>query len=388
MPGPFTITAATNSVKLDANRQGETTFTVFNGSGRPLRGQARLQAEDPAATGWLSLEGEAERDFDIAAAHQMRVALNVPPDAAPGSYPFRLDMVGVENPDEDYSQGPTVTFQVPKAEETPPFPWWIVAVVAGVVVIAGIILAIVLWPRDTVVPEVPAGATIGEATEILEGAKLEVASQPTERSSESVASGRVIRTDPPAGRTVARGTQVTLVVSTGPVPDTPTPTPTATATPTLTPTPTATPTNTPTPTHTPTPTPTEPPIDETTVSDPSEGTSPDFRTLSVEYSASAIRVTIRLNSAGDASSASGTIYMYGTDNHQVKFSPGSFDVRRDAGKDGHFEESMTTGTASVSGSTIRISFPRRAVPDIATKRIWGYSISSRDRIPNSGEITF
>jgi hypothetical protein len=160
MPGPFTITSATNSVKLDDNHQGAAVFTVFNGSGRPIRGQAQLEAEDPAATGWLSLEGEAEQDFDIAAAQQMTVEIKVPSDAPSGSYPFRLDMVGVENPDELYSEGPTVTFQVPEAEEKEPFPWWIVAVVAGVIVIAGIILAIVLGNRGGAEPTPTPTATV------------------------------------------------------------------------------------------------------------------------------------------------------------------------------------------------------------------------------------
>jgi hypothetical protein len=217
MPGPFTVTAATNSVKLNDNRQGEAAFTVFNGSGRPLRGQARLKAEDPAATGWLSLAGEAERDFDIAAAHQFAVQIQAPPDAPTGSYPFRLDMVGVEDPDEDYSEGPTVTFQVPEPQpEQEPFPWWIVGVVAGVLVVGAIIIFILLNGRDATVtvPRVR-GETLTGATTLIENAGLQVAGETREESSDAVAANRVIETDPPAGTEADRGSEVTLIVSTG-----------------------------------------------------------------------------------------------------------------------------------------------------------------------------
>jgi hypothetical protein len=217
MPGPFTVTAATNSIQLDTDRQGEASFTVFNGSGRPLRGQARLRAEDPSATGWLSLAGESERDFDIAAAHQFTVRIQVPSDAPAGSYPFRLDMVGVEDPDEEYSEGPTVTFQVPEPEpEKEPFPWWIVGIVAGVLVVAGIILAIVIGGRGgtATVPRVR-GETLSRATTLIEDEGLEIAAETRQEPSDDVAANRVIETDPPAGTKADRGSEVTLIVSSG-----------------------------------------------------------------------------------------------------------------------------------------------------------------------------
>lgn len=132
MSSPFAITAATNGVRLDANRRGEAAFTVFNASGRPIRARARLVPDDPVATAWLTLEGESERDLAIAGTEQYAVQIAVPRDAPAGSYPFRLDAVGVENPDEDYTAGPTVTFEVPEPESSKsPFPWWILLIVAG-----------------------------------------------------------------------------------------------------------------------------------------------------------------------------------------------------------------------------------------------------------------
>jgi hypothetical protein len=156
MPGEFVITATTNSVWLDPDRQGEISFTVFNAAGRPLRGRAHLAPQSEAAAGWLSLTGEAERAFNIAGAHQYTVRITVPPDAPAGNYPFRLDMTGVENPDEQYVQGPTVTFDVPVREPAKPFPWWIVAVAVGVLAL-GILTAVFVLGGGEAQP--PATAT-------------------------------------------------------------------------------------------------------------------------------------------------------------------------------------------------------------------------------------
>jgi hypothetical protein len=220
MPASFVITAATNSIPLDAQRQGVTSFTVFNASGRPIRGRARLVpgssslGQDAAPPGWLSLDGAAERDFGIAEAHQFVARISVPADAPAGSYPFRLDMVGVENPDEQYSQGPTVTFQVPEPAPKKPFPWWILAAVAAVLVIGGI-LAIVLWPRSVTIPTVR-NETLADASAILTNARLTVAEDVQEQASDAIGEGLVIGTSPPEGDEVRRGSEVALIVSTGP----------------------------------------------------------------------------------------------------------------------------------------------------------------------------
>ena len=113
MACPFDITIATNSIRLNAKRQGEAAFTVFNRSGRPVRGRAQVAAQPPEAAAWLGVAGEAERNFAIAGTEQITVQVTVPAQAAPGTYTLRLDMVGVENPDEDYCSGPSVTLVVP-----------------------------------------------------------------------------------------------------------------------------------------------------------------------------------------------------------------------------------------------------------------------------------
>jgi hypothetical protein len=146
MPNPFTITAATNTIRLDDTRQAQTTFTVFNSSGRAMRGRARIVVQNPASETWVSLVGDAEKDFPIAGTHQYDVKIAVPAGSPPGSYPFRLDVVGTENPDEEFSQGPTVTFEVPApAPAKNPFPIWIpIALVAVLLLVGGVIAFLLL----------------------------------------------------------------------------------------------------------------------------------------------------------------------------------------------------------------------------------------------------
>ncbi len=160
MANPFAITAASNTILLDSQRQGQTTFTVTNLLGRPLRGRARLVTQQPDAVPWLSIIGEAERDIPIAGTQQYAVQVTVPASGPAGGYSFRLDMIGVENPDELFTEGPTVSFSVPEPEVKKPWPAWLpYALIGGVVVlIILVIVAIVATrpPTPTPIPPCPA----------------------------------------------------------------------------------------------------------------------------------------------------------------------------------------------------------------------------------------
>jgi hypothetical protein len=138
-------------VVLNAERKGESAFTVTNITGRALRGRGVLKPLGQTAPGWLSIAGEAERDFAIGAVQQYAVPIAVPMDVAPGDYTFRLDAVGVNNPDENFTQGPVITFTVslpppPPPPPSKPFPWWIVAVVVGVLIVIGIVIFLLTRP--------------------------------------------------------------------------------------------------------------------------------------------------------------------------------------------------------------------------------------------------
>ena len=120
MPSPFTITALTPGVVLDSERRGEASYKVTNIIGRDIRGRARLVPEGSTQAAWLTLEGEIERDFAVGEEQEFTIGIAASQDAAPGEYSFRLDMVGVENPDELYSRGEEAAFEVSEHPAPPP----------------------------------------------------------------------------------------------------------------------------------------------------------------------------------------------------------------------------------------------------------------------------
>jgi hypothetical protein len=142
---PFAITAATNSLRLDAGQTAVTTFTVSNSGSQPINGRAVVRWQSPQAVGWFTLAGTAERLFAPNDAAQFSVNIAVPAGAPAGAYTFSIDMVGVENPDEVFSQGPPVSLEVAAVEapkKSLPWWWWIPVAALGVLVVA--VLAFIL----------------------------------------------------------------------------------------------------------------------------------------------------------------------------------------------------------------------------------------------------
>jgi hypothetical protein len=116
----FGVTVATTSVVLDPERRGQAAFTVTNRTNQARRGRARIVVTGSTDPRWLALAGELESDFTAGATHVFTVGVAVPAAAAQGTYAFRLDVVAVANPDEDYTEGPTVTFAVGADKPKPP----------------------------------------------------------------------------------------------------------------------------------------------------------------------------------------------------------------------------------------------------------------------------
>jgi hypothetical protein len=116
----FGVTVATTSVVLDPERRGQAAFTVTNRTTQARRGRARIVVTGSTDPRWLAIAGEPESDFKAGATHVFTVDVTVPAAVAEGTYAFRLDVVAVANPDEDYTEGPTVTFAVGADKPKPP----------------------------------------------------------------------------------------------------------------------------------------------------------------------------------------------------------------------------------------------------------------------------
>src|SRR4051794_2350253 len=216
----FTITAATTSLRIDAEGRAECSFTVSNTSGRRMRGRASLKVDAPAERSWFTVAGDAEREFAVGGTDQFSVKIAIPRGTAAGKNSFRLDVVSVQNPDDDFAEGPTVFFEVaapPPAKK--PFPWWIVAVVAAVVVI-GIGLGLFFWLRAP--PEQPKVVTLSVPNVVgmpLDGAKFELSKiglkpgQATTQLTDGGTTGNVVSQTPAAGTSASPGTEIQLVTA-------------------------------------------------------------------------------------------------------------------------------------------------------------------------------
>lgn len=146
MPRAFDITSATDSVNLDASGRGELSFTVSNALGAPVHARITVLPSGDAKPEWTSIKGGAERDFTADGTQQVTVQFQVPPGTPPGRFTFQLLVADVMNPDERYAQGPTAAFVVPTVApvvQKKPFPWMLVALVGGIVIIIAVVVGII-----------------------------------------------------------------------------------------------------------------------------------------------------------------------------------------------------------------------------------------------------
>jgi hypothetical protein len=144
MPRAFDITATTSSVRLDASGLGEVSFTVTNALRQAVSVRASVEPVGNARAEWMSFPDGMERVLSPDGTAVIPVRIAAPTGTPPGSYSFSLVVASISNPDEHYDRGPTVAFTVAEATAPvkKPFPWWIVALAAGVLIIGGGVVAI------------------------------------------------------------------------------------------------------------------------------------------------------------------------------------------------------------------------------------------------------
>jgi WD40 repeat protein len=207
----FAITAARETVTLDNEGRAEVSFTASNTGPKSIAGRAKLVPLGSAKAAWLSLDGEQERNFAKGEAHQLSVHIAVPPGTPVGKYSFRLNIISVENPDDEFTEGPSVSFEVKEltVAQAPPrkFPWWIVAVAAVVVLGAGIITWLLI-PQKVKVPDV-IGVPVEKAGKMLQGGRLRLR---TELKSAGEKPGTIVDQNPKKDESVAPGTVITAFV--------------------------------------------------------------------------------------------------------------------------------------------------------------------------------
>ncbi len=161
MPNYYEISATDDKVKLK-DGEGAAGFTVRYVGRRPVEARVRAVAVEGAEDAWLEVEAPGTRNMEPNQTDTFTVNLKVPPGTPTGHYGLRLDAMSVDNTDEEYDQGPTVSFEVSQRPPPPPqsaFPWWIVIVAALVLTV--VIGGLVWWlNRDEPDSQLPAQGVI------------------------------------------------------------------------------------------------------------------------------------------------------------------------------------------------------------------------------------
>ena len=173
MTPSLAIQAPASTIRVDPKRGGAARFNVSSTSDRPLKGRLTVKALEGVDPTWLQIEGDSTRDFAGPGPQAVVVRIKVPPDVKTGSYSFRLDGHSVANPDDDFVEGPTVSFTV---ESEPIVPWWkrwwaIAAMAAVALLVIGAFVWAVL-PSKVVVPQDLVGKTYDDARRQVEALGL------------------------------------------------------------------------------------------------------------------------------------------------------------------------------------------------------------------------
>lgn len=150
MTGYLEVTREPAKLELLPGASGRIDYVVTNKTGQ----KDYVRVVIPTKTRFtVSVVGESEVMVDNNATTSFALEVAVKADAAPGDESLELTFVAARDSDKFSATAPATQVVVnPKtapALPTPvnkPFPWWIVAVVGGVLVV-GAILLVVFWPR-------------------------------------------------------------------------------------------------------------------------------------------------------------------------------------------------------------------------------------------------
>jgi len=125
-----------------------------------------------------------------------------------------------------------------------------------------------------------------------------------------------------------------------------------------------------------------------TVTDPRDATGQlDFRQLTVIVFEDAISVEADIWGGRIETNGGNHVYLYGTYRDLITFDSAKFAVKRDLDANGHFETTVDSGVVRwFGGRSVQFLVSRATFPDIELKRVWGYSMASRDLIPNDGYL--
>jgi hypothetical protein len=154
--GPTTV-----ALKKDgAFHTGNAVFGVTNKTGEGLTARFSVQVQGGGKAEWYQVQGEPERPVAAGENQTVTVVAKIPAATSPGQHRIKLRAINLNDPDNDSTDSAAATVTIPTAAAPPPdghprFPWWIVAVAGGVLVLViGVIIAVVAIGGGSKVPDV------------------------------------------------------------------------------------------------------------------------------------------------------------------------------------------------------------------------------------------
>jgi hypothetical protein len=153
--GPTTL-----ALKTEAGfHKGNAVFGVTNKTGEGLTARFSVQVQGNGKAEWYSIQGEPERPVASGETQTVTVVAKIPAATPAGEHRIKLRATNVNDPDNDTTESAVSTVKIPAIVKPPvkkkPFPWWIVAVAAGVLVLViGVIIAVVVMSGGPKVPKV------------------------------------------------------------------------------------------------------------------------------------------------------------------------------------------------------------------------------------------
>jgi hypothetical protein len=209
--GPTTVALKTEG----GFYKGSAVFGVTNKTQEGLTTRLSVQVQGDGKAEWYQVQGEPERPVAAGETQTVTVVAKIPAATPPGQHRIKLRATNVNDPDNDSTDSSAATVTVPNAAKPPPkpkpFPWWILAVVGGVLVlVVGVIIAVVVMSGGAKVPSV-VGRSYADAAKALDKAGYKTVVRTDEQSGETPET--VLRQSPAGGAKADKAKAVALTVA-------------------------------------------------------------------------------------------------------------------------------------------------------------------------------
>jgi hypothetical protein len=208
MAKTWSITGPAKTEVKDAS-PAEIMFSITNILAEPVSGLVRILPQAPLTASSIKLP--PDNNLSFAANETKAYTFKFDPTGlAPSTYMYEVTVAPPANPNDPMADRITSSAEV--VTKTPPPKWWIFALIAGVLVLAGVGVYFLLG-GGIEIPDV-ADSSIQDATKELKAEGFKNVAMEAQESEKP--NGQVLGTDPAIGSKEKPDNPITLLVSTGP----------------------------------------------------------------------------------------------------------------------------------------------------------------------------